>query len=71
MLLCKQCLYIFVVLSCVTANVSMPHLANVSPCDPQFFCFSPTLYTHSLLKNEFFFECLWVITEKGTEKEKI
>ena len=39
---------------CVTAVVSMPHLANFSPCDPQFFWFSPTLYTHSLLKNEFF-----------------
>ena len=53
-LLCKQCLHIFVVLFCVTAVVSMPHLANFSPCDPQFFCFSPTLYTHSLLKNKFF-----------------
>ena len=69
-MLCKQCLYIFVVLFCVTAVVSMPRLANFSPCDPQFFCFSLTLYTHSLLKNEFFFLCSWVIIEKGTEKEK-
>ena len=45
---------IFVVLFCVTAVVSMPRLANFSPCDPQIFCFSLTLYTHSLLKNEFF-----------------
>ena len=37
---------------------------------PQVFCFSLTLYTHSLLKNEFFSECSWVIIEKGTEKEK-
>ena len=32
-LLCKQCLYIFVVLFCVTAVVSLPRLANFSPCD--------------------------------------
>ena len=39
---------------CVTAVVSLPRLANFSPCDPVIFCFSLTLYTHSLLKNEFF-----------------
>ena len=36
-LLCKQCLYIFVVLFCVTAVVSIPRLANFSPCDPVIF----------------------------------
>ena len=42
---------LFVVLFCVTAVVSMPRLANFSPCDPLIFCFSPTLYTQSFLKN--------------------
>ena len=37
-----------------TAVVSLPRLANFSPCDPLIFCFSPTLYAHSLLKIEFF-----------------
>ena len=27
---------------------------QLSPCDPLIFCFSPTRYAHSLLKNEFF-----------------
>ena len=39
---------------CVTAVVSMPRLDNFSPCDPVIFCFSLTLYTQSLLKNDFF-----------------
>ena len=39
---------------CVTAVVSMLRLANFSPSDPVIFCFSLTLYTHSLLKNDFF-----------------
>ena len=63
-------LYFCCTFFCVTAVVSMPRLDNFSPCDPQFFCFSLPLYTHSLLKNEFFFWCSWVIIEKGTEKEK-
>ena len=67
-MLCKQCLYIFVVLFCATAVALLPRLANFSPCDP-LICFSPTLYAHSLLKIEFFFECSWVLFEKGTEKE--
>ena len=59
----------FVVLFCVTAVVSLQRLANFSPCDPLIFCFSPTLWAQSLLKNDFFFECSWVIFEKGTERE--
>ena len=49
---CMILLYFF----CVTAVVLslMPRLANFSPCDPLVFCFSPTLYTQSLLKNELF-----------------
>ena len=53
-LLCKQRLYFFVVLFCTTAVVSLQRLANFSPCDPLIFCFSPTRYAHSLLKNELF-----------------
>ena len=67
-MLCKQCLYIFLVLFCATAVALLPRLANFSPCDPQIF-FSPTLYAHSLLKIEFFFECSWVLFEKEKEKE--
>ena len=33
---------------CVTAVVSMPRLANFSPCDPLIFCFNHTLYGQSL-----------------------
>ena len=44
----------FVVIFCETAVVSMPRLANFSPCNPLIVCLSPTLYAHSLLKNEFF-----------------
>ena len=40
-LLCKQCLYIFVVLFCATAVVSLPRLANFSPCDPLIFVSAP------------------------------
>ena len=43
-MLCNQRLYIFAVLFCATAVVSLPRLANFSPCDPLIFCFSPTLY---------------------------
>ena len=50
----SKCLYFFVVLFCTTAGVSLQRLANFSPCDPLIFCFSPTRYAHSLLKNEFF-----------------
>ena len=39
---------------CTTAVVSLQCLANFSPCDPLIFCFSPTRYAYSLLKNEFF-----------------
>ena len=53
---------------CVTA--SMPRLANFSPCDPLvFFLFSPTLYTHSLLKNEFFRMFMGNYREKNREWE--
>ena len=47
-------IYIFVVLFCATAVVSLQRLANFSPCDPLIFCFSPTRYTHSMLKTIFF-----------------
>ena len=67
---CKQCLYIFVVLFCVTAVVSMPRLANFSPCDPLIFCFSLTLYTHSLLKKEFFLMFMGNYWERNREREK-
>ena len=70
-LLCKQCLYIFVVLFCVTAVVSMPRLANFSPCDPVIFCFSLTLYTHSLLKNEFFSNVHGLLLRKEQRKRKV
>ena len=68
-LLCKQCLYIFVVLFCVTAVVSMPRLANFSPCDPLIFCFSLTIYTLSLLKNEFFLMFMGNYWERNRERE--
>ena len=37
---------------------------------PLMFCFSWTRFAHSLLKNDFFFECSWIIFERGTENEK-
>ena len=45
----------FVLLFWATAVISMPRLANFSPCDPlHFFVFVlPTLYARSLLKSEF------------------
>ena len=39
---------------CVTAVDSLPRLDKFSPCNPLIFCFLPTLYAHSLLKNDFF-----------------
>ena len=75
-LLCKQCLCIFVVLFSVTAVVLMPRLAKFSPClakfsscDPYFFCFRPTLYTQSLLKNAFFQMFMGNYWERNRERE--
>ena len=51
-LLCKQCLCVFVVLFCATAVVSMPRL--LFTLRPPNFCFSPTPYAYGLLKIEFF-----------------
>ena len=48
----------------------MPCLASFSPFNPLIFCLIPTLYAHSLFKNESFFECSWVIILKGLGKEK-
>ena len=68
----KQGLFIFVVLFCETEVDLMPRLANFSPCNRLIFCFVllPTLYAHSLLKNDVFFKCSWVFTLKGPGKEK-
>ena len=68
-LFCKQCFHIFVVLFCATAVVSLQRLANFSPCDPPIFCFSPTRYTHSLLKNEFFSNIHGWISREEQRKE--
>ena len=68
-LLCRQCLLIFVVLFCATAVVSLPRLANFSPCDPLIFCFSPTLYAHSFLKIEFFRMFMGNFWERNRERE--
>ena len=52
--------------SCLDAT-----LANFSPCDPLIFCFSPTstLYTLSLLKNEFFRLFMGNYWERNRERE--
>ena len=66
---CKQCLYFFVVLFCTTAVVSLQRLANFSPCHPLIFCFSPTRYAHSLLKNEFFLNIHgWILREEQRKR---
>ena len=70
--LSKQWLYIFVVLFCETAVDSMPCLANFSPCNPIIFCLIPTLYAHSLLKNEFFFRMfMGHYFERTRERKKL
>ena len=59
----------FVVLFCTTAVVSLQRLANFSPCDPLIFCFSPTRYAHSLLKNEFFLNIHgWFLREEQRKR---
>ena len=58
----------FVVLFCTTAVVSLQRLANFSPCDPLIFCFSPTRYAHSLLKNEFFSNIYGWFLREGQRK---
>ena len=55
---------------CVTGVVSMLLLANFSPCDPVIFCFSLTLYIHSLLKNNFFLMFMGNYWERNREREK-
>ena len=58
-------LYIF----CTIAVVSLQRLANFSPCDPLIFCFQPTRYAHSLLKNEFFSNIHgWFLTEEQRKR---
>ena len=53
-LLCKQSIYSSLVLFCATAVVSMPRLANFSPCEPLIFVLAPLLMLLYSLKIDLF-----------------
>ena len=69
-MLSKQGLHIFVVIFCETAVVSMPRLANFSPCNPLIFCLSPLSMLTACWKTIFFRMFMGNYLERNRERKK-